>query len=609
MKRIITFFLSAAIALPAIPAYAQKISRSTSAGEPIAALININRLALWIRADGLAANNPYGELSRNALQWGALYPRGKPVGVVYADGLVWGGLVSDGQQPALRVGGSTFRTGLAPGAIVAPGVAENPSDPNVNRIWRYRPDWPTADLAAEALDILISQPEAAASGFQFSSAQLKRVADSLRLVYAKDVREWPAQKGAPFVDANRNGRMDAGEPPGILNAPQVVWCVVNDLDSQLAQKLFGSPPIGLEAQITLWAYNQNSNLENSIFRRVRLIYKGTNNASAAARIDSMALAFYSEVDLGDFADDYGGTDTTLQMVYAYNSSTLDAAYQKISSAPPALGYSLIQGPIVPSANSNDRARFNFSERRGYRNLPMRSSWIDIAGDTDGQPNMGIYDGTLQYYNILNGYRPRPIMPPRSFLDPAGNPIRFSRPGDPVTNTGWIDGIPGNRQATLTTGHFKMALGDTQEVILVMTVGLGADRLASISVMKFFARHAMQLAQSNFVTSIDAPDEPPANVPEHFRLFEAYPNPLRVADDNTFTTIRYQLPAQSPVTLTIFNLLGAEVARLVEQMQAAGEYAVRWDGKTPSGQLVAAGVYFYQIQTGRFNRVKKLLVMR
>ena len=188
MNRLLIFFLNAAIALLTIPAYSQKISRPTSAGEPVSTLININRLAMWIRSDGLSANNPYGDLSRNAIQWGALYPRGKPVGVVYADGLVWGGFVHDGQQPALRVGGSTFRSGLAPGAITAPGVVENPADPNVNRIWRYRPDWQTADLTAEALDILLSQPEAAANGFQFSPAQLKSVADSLRLVYAKDVR-------------------------------------------------------------------------------------------------------------------------------------------------------------------------------------------------------------------------------------------------------------------------------------------------------------------------------------------------------------------------------------------------------------------------------------
>ena len=78
-------------------------------------------------------------------------------------------------------------------------------------------------------------------------------------------------------------------------------------------------------QVTLWAYNHDIDIENSIYRRIRLIYKGTDTTPSNAIIDSMAIALYSDVDLGSWYDDFAGTDTTLQMVFGYNSTTLKPA--------------------------------------------------------------------------------------------------------------------------------------------------------------------------------------------------------------------------------------------------------------------------------------------
>ncbi|MBN2091871.1 hypothetical protein JW964_19805, partial [candidate division KSB1 bacterium] len=400
----------------------------------VAAQININKLSMWIQSDGTSGYNPFLKKSTASIPWGVIYPHEIPVGLVYTDGLVWGGFVHDGQEPKLRVGGHTYYNGLQPGAILTPGIAEDPADPKVNRIWRYRPDWQTADLTTEAYDILISKPTASLQQFTFSPAELKAVADSLRTAYEKDLQDWPWQKGAPFYDTNHNGVMDKNEDPGLLNAAQVVWFVANDLNPEKTLALYGSPPIGIEMQVTLWAYSADADMQNSIYRHVRIIYEGTDKTPSNAIIDSMALGFYSEVDIGDFSDDFGGTDTTLQLVYGYNSVTQDPGYLPYTPSVPALGYTLLFGPIVSSSNENDVAIFDFVRRRGYRNLPMTGCWIDRAGDTDSQPSIKIYDGTLQYYNILNGFRPRPITPPDPFRNPAsGQPIRFSFPGDPVNS--------------------------------------------------------------------------------------------------------------------------------------------------------------------------------
>jgi len=89
------------------------------------------------------------------------------------------------------------------------------------------------------------------------------------------------------------------------------------------------------------------------------------------------------------------------------------------------------------------------------------------------------------------------------------------------------------------------------------------------------------------------------VPESFGIAQNYPNPF-----NPSTTIRYALHQRSHVTLTVFNTLGQQVARLVDGSKDAGYHDVRFDANG-----LASGVYFYRIQAGAFVQAKKLLLMR
>jgi len=84
----------------------------------------------------------------------------------------------------------------------------------------------------------------------------------------------------------------------------------------------------------------------------------------------------------------------------------------------------------------------------------------------------------------------------------------------------------------------------------------------------------------------------ASLPTAFSLSTATPNPF-----NPSTTIAYEVPEQTHVTLTIYNLLGQEVVRLMDQVQAAGRYEVAWHGVNSRGAGVASGVYLYRIVSG------------
>jgi hypothetical protein len=93
--------------------------------------------------------------------------------------------------------------------------------------------------------------------------------------------------------------------------------------------------------------------------------------------------------------------------------------------------------------------------------------------------------------------------------------------------------------------------------------------------------------------------PRNGAPAIYRLEQNFPNPF-----NPTTTIRYALPVRSQVTLSVFNILGQQVATPVNGSQEAGIHDVQFDG----GGL-ASGVYFYRIHAGDFVQTKRLLVIR
>jgi len=85
----------------------------------------------------------------------------------------------------------------------------------------------------------------------------------------------------------------------------------------------------------------------------------------------------------------------------------------------------------------------------------------------------------------------------------------------------------------------------------------------------------------------------------FKLFQNYPNPF-----NSITTIRFQTSEASHIKLTIFNTLGQEVTRLIDDKYLPGDYELKWDAKN-----LAAGMYFYRLQVQRFVTSKKLILLK
>jgi hypothetical protein len=93
------------------------------------------------------------------------------------------------------------------------------------------------------------------------------------------------------------------------------------------------------------------------------------------------------------------------------------------------------------------------------------------------------------------------------------------------------------------------------------------------------------------------------IPTEFLLNQNYPNPF-----NPSTVIRYQLPVSSQISLKVYDILGNEVATLVEEFKPAGSYQAEFNTSSSTGEL-ASGVYIYRLQTNEFTETKKMVLLR
>jgi hypothetical protein len=100
----------------------------------------------------------------------------------------------------------------------------------------------------------------------------------------------------------------------------------------------------------------------------------------------------------------------------------------------------------------------------------------------------------------------------------------------------------------------------------------------------------------FVTGVNPGGD---QVPRQFSLYQSYPNPF-----NPSTQIRYDVPSRSHVLIRVFDMLGRQVAALVDEEKGAGQYTVVWDARD-----AATGMYWYRMEAGTFSSVQKMLLLK
>ena len=94
------------------------------------------------------------------------------------------------------------------------------------------------------------------------------------------------------------------------------------------------------------------------------------------------------------------------------------------------------------------------------------------------------------------------------------------------------------------------------------------------------------------------------IPLQFVLHQNYPNPF-----NPVTTLRYDLPEDAMVNITIYDMMGRIVNNLVRNQQTAGYKSMQWNATNNAGQPVSAGLYLYTMQAGDFRHTRKMVLLK
>ena len=422
------------------------------------------------------------------------------------------------------------------------------------------------------------------------------------------------------VDLNGNGKWDLNEDRPDLLGDKTIWCVYNDgLPS--ADRIFTDvEPQGIEIQQTVFAQKDSADLNNVVFIRYRLINKGT----VADVMDSVYFGEANDADIGDNgAYDLVGCDTLLNTGYTYHK--LGSGDSKWGSTPPAETITLLQGPAsyIPGVTFTD-INGNGIFDAGI-DSPIDSAFSfggPLLGKTfyEGAKNLNI-SSFIQYYN---GKDPVNKFQLRNYLigrDTSGTPIKpcswtqgtvigancvnvnpdFMYSGEPVTGIGWLNNWPRDQRMILNSGPFKLEKDKPVDIIAAYIVGQGTNYLNSTDVARQYAANTIAYYNTNFSKSIITGIRDLPQVINNFSLSQNYPNPF-----NPATRIRYSIGTSSMVSIKVYNILGKEVAVLMNEQKNPGEYELTFN----SGKYnLASGIYFYKIAAGVFTSVKKMILIK
>jgi subtilisin family serine protease len=154
--------------------------------------------------------------------------------------------------------------------------------------------------------------------------------------------------------------------------------------------------------------------------------------------------------------------------------------------------------------------------------------------------------------------------------------------------------PYDQSYCIATGPFNIDPGASDTACFVLMGGKDVYALQS----------AVLSARAHYRQATPVDDNGESNLPSAFELQQNFPNPF-----NPETVIRYTLQRAGQVSVAVYNLLGRQIAALVDETQNAGTHSIIWDGRDDDGKLVASGVYFYRLRAGDIAQTKKMILLK
>ena len=417
-----------------------------------------------------------------------------------------------------------------------------------------------------------------------------------------NLRDWPWHLGAPIIDGDGidgNYDLDGGDRPALMG-DQMLWWVMNDAGNE--HKVSGSdtPPIGMEVHGSAFAFNRpNSFFSNVTFYRYVLHYKGPTP------FEDAYFGVFSDPDLGNFDDDWVGSDSTLHLAYVYNSDDFDEGGDGYGQAPPATGYTILRSADAPPGDRLDNDRDGTADEPGEQRGLTSFMFYNGGGCVTCDP----YRGQGYYYYMQARWRDgRPVTLGGNGRDFSNIPTRFMFSGNPVTRAYWTemnaDGqgtsiAPADRRFVAGSGPFEMQPGSTQEILFAIVWARGDDHLDSVRLLKNQTRRLHEVAERILVPNATVPSKTRREPDPVLGFAQNYPNPFRRS-----TTIRYSVPQPMYVRLTVYDVLGRTLLHLVDEHQTPGIYEVPFNA-----DALPSGLYIYQITLDHLRFTRRMTLVR
>jgi hypothetical protein len=188
----------------------------------------------------------------------------------------------------------------------------------------------------------------------------------------------------------------------------------------------------------------------------------------------------------------------------------------------------------------------------------------------------------------------------SVLVEYDNPVITSINADGGSNFGEIlvsDGT-GDTRVELEDGNNSYHNGSGEPGTILVQLGAHFQKLIGVMYYSFSNYKLVPRKDDDFVGYTTAVKDEHSS-PVTFNLDQNYPNPF-----NPSTKIVYSIPVESNVTLKIFNILGQQIKTLVNENQRQGTYTVTFNASS-----LPSGIYFYSIEAGKYNQVKKMILLK
>jgi hypothetical protein len=546
-----------------------------------------NNINTVFRTDGIFN---YDKVTFTSYQAGLIWPVTSPqrLTAIFSSGLWIGAKV--GAQRELRLAASFFNTHYSPG--------------NIPVIGQVPPSTVCSDPSWRGYYVQLTDPALLNGGTRYKSAGGRQYTFNYDSWAA-----WPVLKGAPYVEVNGiPGYQPSwnGDRPGIGNGmsarpDELSFFMFMDYtnctnDQHLSEISLpgGTLPIGVEIQQINFMFNCFP-LRDMYFVKYRIINK------SSLIWDSTYITNVNDPDIGESFDDAAGCDSTRNLGYHYNFGNNDPQF---GNNPPAIGNRILQSPLKLTLNNNDTAKLPYDTLVGYK-LTGMSGFYSFLGQNP--PCVSDPDNSFEAYNFMRG------------KDGCGNNIinwftnqttTYMYSGNSCSRTGWIDSFSRDKRSISNMGPVTMNSGDTQIVVLsYMITRDGGNNLQNVCALQSISDSALKYYYNDFRTCIPIGIQPiSTEIPTKFELFQNYPNPF-----NPLTKIKFQIPPlnlplsggdKEGVSLKIYDVLGKEIAVLVNEDLKPGTYEIDWNAEN-----IPTGVYFYSLITNNFTQTKKMVVLK